>query len=178
VNQSNDLDAHASKADTANQTQGAGGGGVNVFFTQDSTGVSTIESNQREHQDLHAEQIGSLSQTQIDPMWADPDQGSNPADKYKLNQTSEQHASDPDFQDGQQYAECHTSGNCTANQKIQQNGQQQSNSCSGSNCDINNTFDTTSEGSGGQTCTANPEAETTCSDGEGTPLPPPTPPGD
>jgi len=183
VNQSSKQDAHIGKADVGTQQQGSSSGGDNVFFTQNSTGVSTIKSTQREDQDLHAEHVGSLSQTQFDPMWADPNQGSNTSDSYNLDQSSSQRASDPDTQDAQQYAECTTTGNCKADEHIQQQGQQQNNSCSGNHCDIANHFDTSDGESSQGSCTSGPPIiidegpPPTCAD-EGTPSPPPPPNGD
>ena len=175
VNQSSNQDAHIGKADTGIQTQGSPGGGENVFFDQQSTGVSTIQSNQREDQDLHAEHVTHLTQKQYGPQWMDPNQGSNTGDSYNLNQSSSQHASNPNLQDDQQFAECHTSGNCTVGEHIRQQGLTQNNSCSGSSCDIGNDIITqggeTSQGS----CTGN--SDNTCAS-ESTPDPPPPPPGD
>jgi hypothetical protein len=123
VNQSNDYDAHVGKADTATQTQGSSGGGENSFFLQDSSGVSTAKSNQREHQDLHADHVVNLTQNQFGPLWADPDQSGNPNDRWDISQDSNQHASNPNTQDDQEFAECSTDGNCTVDQRIQQQGQ-------------------------------------------------------
>ena len=65
---------------------------------------------------------GVVTQTQYGPLDFDPNQGSNLNDTYDLNQFSEQHASKPTLQDDQVYAICNTTGNCTANQRIQQRG--------------------------------------------------------
>ena len=172
VDQSNDYDAHVGKADTALQVQGSSGSGENVNLNQSSTGVSTIDSHQHEHQDLHADHVTNLTQNQYGPQWADPSQVSNPKNSYNLDQDSNQHASSPDTQDDQQYAECNTSGNCTVSEKIHQQNANQNNSCSGMNCDVNNVF-TDGEGT---SCSASMD-EGSCSS-EVTPDPPPTPPGD
>jgi hypothetical protein len=123
VNQSNDYDAHVGNADTAAQTQGSPDGGENTFFLQSSSGVSTAKSQQHEHQDLHAEHVTNLTQNQFGPVWADPDQSGNPKDRWDINQDSSQHASNPNNQDDLEFAECSTDGNCTVDQRIQQQGQ-------------------------------------------------------
>jgi hypothetical protein len=123
VNQSNDYDAHVGKAGSATQTQGSLGGGENSFFMQHSSGVSTAKSNQHEHQDLHADHVVTLHQYQFGPLWADPDQSGNPNDRWDINQGSDQHASNPNTQDDQEFAECTTTGTCTVDQRINQQGQ-------------------------------------------------------
>jgi hypothetical protein len=123
VNQSNDYDAHVGKADTATQTQGSSSGGENTFFLQTSSGVSTAKSQQHEHQDLHAEHVTNLTQNQFGPLWNDPDQSGNPNDRWDINQDSNQRASNPNTQDDLEFAECSTDGNCTVDQRIQQQGQ-------------------------------------------------------
>ena len=176
VNQSNEYDAHIGKADTGNQQQGSpGGGGLpgsgeNVFFLQDSTGPATILSNQKEDQDLHAEHVTHLTQSQYGPQWMDPVQGSNPNDSYKLSQSSSQHASNPNTQDDQQFAQCTTTGNCSVSEHIQQQNQQQNNSCSGSQCDVGNHFISGGDGSHGS-CNSQTH-DGSCASG-GTPPPPP-----
>lgn len=172
LNQSNDYDAHVGKADSADQQQGSPGGGLAVFLNQSSTGLSTIHAKQREHQDLHAEHVGSLTQTQYGPMWADPSQYSNPGNRYDIDQSSHQHASNPTFQDDRAFGQCETSGNCTIDQRIQQQGQNNTNSCSGTSCDIGLTVTTNSDGTSTSTCTGSVESEVSCT----TPPPPPPPP--
>jgi len=183
VNQSNKYDAHIGKADAGNQQQGSPGSGENTFFLQDSTGLSTIQSSQKEDQNLHSEHVASLTQSQYGPQWADPEQSSNPNDTYNINQDSSQRADTPDTQDDQQYAECTTTGNCKADEHIQQQGQQQNNSCSGVHCDVANHFITADGETSQGACTSTPitideeEFPGTCAS-EGTPSPPPPPSGD
>lgn len=180
VNQSNEYDAHIGKADTGNQQQGSPGSGVlpgsgeNVFYLQNSTGPATIQSNQREDQDLHAEHVTHLTQSQYGPQWMDPEQGSNPNDRYNLSQSSSQHASNPNTQDDQQFAQCTTTGNCTVSEHIQQQNQQQNNSCSGNHCDVGNHFTSGGDGSHGSCNSQNTDGGT-CAPSEGTPPPPPPP---
>jgi hypothetical protein len=182
LNQSNDLNAHAPNNATGSQTQGSLSGGLNGFFSQDSTGVSSIHGSQHEHQQLSPEHASAgLSQTQYGPAWYDPNQGSNPADSYNLDQHSDQHASDSAFQSDAVYANCDTTGNCDADQHINQNGNNEQNSCSGPSCHIGLIVTTNSEGSFTSTCSGLPPtitttdsvfASTTCP----TPPPPPPPP--
>jgi hypothetical protein len=180
VNQDNWYDAHIHRALNGTQQQGSpGSSGEAVYFDQDSTGLSTIQAQQTEHQDLHADQVTNLTQNQYGPQWADPDQGSNPNDRYTINQDSHQNASDPSSQNDEQYALCFTSGNCTVSETIHQGNVSQSNSCSGSSCDVgNHAFNQGGEsGQGGCTATPNIDSEfvSTCQP-EDTPNPP-FPPG-
>jgi hypothetical protein len=131
VSQSNQYDEHVGKADTASQTEGDPNGGLNVFFDQNSTGLSRIDADQSEQQNMHSEHVGSLSQTQYGPAWADPDQGSNPGDTYNVNQRSQQRGDNSPDQNNLLVAECNTSGNCTVQQTAQEQGQNTNNSCSG-----------------------------------------------
>jgi hypothetical protein len=169
VNQQNQYDAHVGKAGTAVQQQGTTQGGENVFFNQDSTGLSTVSADQNEHQNMQAENVGSLTQSQFGPMWSDPKQGTNPGDRYDIDQRSDQRASSPGAQqDDQQYGECHTSGNCTVDQKIQQQGQNFTNSCSGTDClQTQNVADGTE-----LPCNTDSEVSVPCT----SPPPPPPPP--
>ncbi|MGH2935089.1 MAG: hypothetical protein ACRDL2_11340 [Gaiellaceae bacterium] len=179
VNQSNDLQMHLHKAGSATQQQGSPGAGLAMFLNQASGGVSTIRGRQQERQEMHANQVsGALSQTQFGPMWADPSQGSNPNDRYDVDQSSGQHAdgpphgSGPANQNDQAYGQCDTSGNCTIDQRIEQQGNNQKNSCSGEACDIGLIVASDSEGSSTSTCTGGEVSEVV----RGCPSPPPPPP--
>ncbi len=168
VNQQNQYDAHVGKAVTATQQQGSTRGGESVFFSQSSSGLSTADGDQQEHQNMQADRVGSLTQSQFGPMWSDPEQFSNPNNVYDVDQRSDQHASSPAaLQDDQQYGECDTSGRCTVDQRVQQQGQSFTNSCGpATTCDSGqHVID------GTQTpCTGT--SETACS----APPPPPPPP--
>lgn len=193
LNQRNDLDGTVARTSNGSQTQGFPGGGLNAFFSQNSTGLSTVKLNQREHQDLtinggdnrdnsrdgHGKKTpppppGVVTQTQWGPMWSDPNQGSNPANLFDINQSSSQHASNGALQDDRAYGQCDTSGNCTVDQRIGQNGKSQTNSCSGASCDIGLIVTTNSDGTNTSTCTGQRNSdngdENTC------PSPPPPPP--
>jgi len=188
LNQSNDLDGTVSKTSNGTQTQGFQDGGFLGHFDQTSSGVSTARLNQREHQDLkidggdnrddHGKKTsparGVVTQKQYGPMWGGSPQGSNPNDVYDVNQSSEQLASNAASQDDRAYINCDTTGNCTADQRISQNGNTQRNSCSSPSCHIGLIVTTNSDGTSTSTCTGvqNPDggSEGTC------PFPPPPPP--
>lgn len=112
---------------------------------------------------------GVVTQTQYGPLDFDPNQGSNLNDTYDLNQFSEQHASKPTLQDDKAFAECFTTGHCAANQRISQQGQNFSNSCSGTSCNIG----TRATNGDGSTC-GGPNTEGGCD--VSFPPPPPPPP--
>ena len=98
------------------------------------------------------------------------------ADKYTLGQNSTQNATNPDAQHDNEYADCSTDGNCTANQSISQNGFNSSNTCTGTFCDINNSV--TFNGEGGHssnTCNSNLD-QGPCIPSEGSGTPPNAPP--
>jgi hypothetical protein len=178
VNQSNVYIGNVQQAASAFQQQGSPGAGEAEFFTQDSTGVSTLGGNQAESQTQRADRIGALTQNQYGPMWADPDQGSNTGDKYNLSQSSVQNATNPSIQDDNEYARCDTTGSCTANQSISQNGATSTNTCTDTSCDIGNSLTFNGEG-GHQSDTCGPDNDGSCtpSEGDGSlPPPPPFPP--
>ena len=177
VDQRDLYDADVSRATTANQQQGSSdASGENVFLNQQSSGLSTIQGHQQERQNLQADHVTNLTQSQYGPQWTDPSQGSNPNDQYELKQHSHQIASDPDNQEDEQFAECNTSGNCAVTEKIHQQNVRQTNSCSGTECDVNNhVFTQDGETSQGN-CSAGPASDS-CQTTEAPP-PPPPPPGD
>jgi len=164
VFQSNDLNASGAKTGSLNQQQGANDTGLNVYVDQRSTGVSTTQLNQNEHQSLGASQVGTLSQLQIGPMWADPNQANNPANTFTSSQSSDQNAGSNADQEDNEYGECGSSGTCKMTQKVANDKQNGTNSCVGSSCDISLTA---SSGEGGVQ---------TCSDSECFSGAPPTPP--
>jgi hypothetical protein len=179
VNQSNVYVGNVQQAATAFQQQGSSGSsGEAEFFNQSSGGgANSIGGQQSESQTQRADQIGSSTQLQYGPQWADPDQsGGGSADKYNLSQSSTQNATSPDTQDDNQYADCSTDGNCTATQSITQNGFRSTNTCGPDTfCDINNSV--TFNGEGGHssdTCnSADDQGPCIPSEGNGTPPPPP-----
>jgi Bacterial Ig-like domain (group 3) len=137
VFQSNDLNASGAKTGTLTQQQGAYSTGINAYVDQRSTGLSTTQANQNEHQSLGASQVsGTLLQTQIGPLWFDPNQASNTADTFTASQSSDQNAGPTSEQDDQEYAECGSSGICSLTQKVANDKQNATNSCVDSSCDI------------------------------------------
>jgi hypothetical protein len=178
VDQRDLYDASVTRATTANQQQGSpDASGEAVAFDQQSSGVSTIQSSQQERQAFETDTVTNVTQKQYGPQWADPSQGSNPNDTYSLLQHSHQLAPDPDIQQNEQFAECNTSGNCTVAEKLHQQDVRQTNSCSGSSCDVSNfIFGQGGESSPGS-CNGSPDPENpdsgTC---QTVPAPPPPPP--
>jgi hypothetical protein len=138
--QSNDLNASGAKTGSLTQTQGAFDNGLFGHVDQRSTGLSTSQTNQNEHQSLGASQIpaGQLSQTQIGPMFYDPNQASNPGDTMNVSQSSDQNAGGGAAQDDIEEASCEVSGGglCTVTEKVANDHQNGTNSCSDSSCDI------------------------------------------
>jgi hypothetical protein len=135
--QSNDLNASGAKTGSLTQTQGAYSTGINAYVDQRSTRLSTTQANQNEHQSLGASQVsGTLLQTQIGPVWMDPNQANNPADTFTSSQSSDQNAGPTSEQDDQEYAECESSGACHMTQKVANDRQNATNSCDDSSCDI------------------------------------------
>jgi hypothetical protein len=172
LDQSTDQEADAKKAGTAQQ-QGSPSGGIHGHFDQLSSGLSSIDGQQREQQVLkaHGKKTTSGSQTQYGPQFFGSQQRGNPANHYDIDQRSDQRASDVAFQDNRQYANCDTDGICTADQRMTQNGEEYENSCTDSSCHIGQTATSTSEGSSADTCSGVPQNEgpNPC------PIPPPPP---
>jgi hypothetical protein len=176
VNQANFYDAHVGKSASATQQQGSSSGGLAAFFSQSSSGLSTIRSRQRESQNLHAEHVASLHQTQYGPMWTDPNQGTNTADTFSIDQSSNQNASKGANQNDHEYAECETSGNCTVSESIHQGGgANQKNSCSGPSCDISLGVTTNSDGTFVDPCNGGGETNCFPNSDQSPPAPPPPP---
>jgi hypothetical protein len=157
LNQDNWYDAHVGKAATAHQQQGSHDvSGEAVAFYQMSTGLDTVQSQQTEHQDLHAENVGTLTQEQYGPQWVDPNQGTNPNDRFNANQDSHQNASSPTNQEDKQFILCDTDGTCNVSQNIHQENVSQGNSCTGTGyCDVNNTV----VNGVGNNCSAGPDSD-------------------
>jgi hypothetical protein len=175
LNQANSYSQFAAGATAGVQTEGSPVSGENGFFNQFSHGVSTIKGTQVEHQTQTSNPVpgSAVSQNQYGPLHMDPNQFDNLGNTYTLNQSSDQHQNMPGgFQDDKEFAQCFTSGTCTANESISQNGQSQTNSCGpATSCDISQGLTTTSEGTSTSTCTTSPASESTCD-----PSPPPPPP--
>ncbi len=189
LNQSNDLDGTVSKWSNGSQTQGSPTGGLNGHFDQLSTGISTAGGKQVENQNLKVDNgngglgdqtpaPGVVSQTQYGPMWRGSPQLSNPNNVYDVDQRSTEQASNATpTQDDRLYGNCDTSGNCTVNELIDQNGTTETNTCSGPTCHTGLFVTTNSDGTHTTTCNGLPSTD---SQNVGTcpfPPPPPPPPG-
>jgi hypothetical protein len=138
--QSNDLNASGSKTGSLTQAQGASGDGLFGHADQRSTGVSTTQANQSEHQSLGASQVsGTLTQTQVGPLDFDPNQASNTGDTFTVSQSSDQNAGPTAGQTDTEAASCDSSGvspGCSLTEKVSNGNGSGTNSCSGSSCDI------------------------------------------
>jgi hypothetical protein len=159
LNQLDSLTALATGAAAGSQLQGSSAGTENGTFNQSSMGVSTIQGSQIEHQTETATPVhgstSTVTQTQYGPLYLDPNQGpSNGSDTYNFNQSSDQHSNlQGVFQDDEEYGQCFTSGTCTGNQQISQNGQSSTNACGPmSSCDFGLTQTRTSLGTSSSTC--------------------------
>jgi hypothetical protein len=129
VNQSIAQDAHGAEL-TLSQTQ-------NSFVTghvfQDTSGKATNHNDQHEHQT----EVGAALQTQFGPLSCCTDQGTNPADKFHINQHAVQQASsDTADQFEEIIGQCTTTGECHAEQNAVQDGTSQHNDCRGTDCSI------------------------------------------
>jgi hypothetical protein len=138
--QASDLNASGSKIGDLTQQQGAQNNGGFGHIEQWSTGLSTGQANQNEHQSLGASQItGTLKQTQWGPFWFDPNQGSKSSDTLLVSQSSDQNAGAGAKQDDELWGACGSTGVCTVNQKVANDKQSTTNSCTStptSPCDI------------------------------------------
>jgi hypothetical protein len=181
LNQSNALQAQAPGNSSGSQQQGTPGGGLLGHFDQLSSGLSTVNGSQTEHQVLApGNPNGALNQSQYGPAWWGSTQFGNPNDTYNIASDSNQNGSKSAFQSDREYANCDTSGVCNADQTIHQNGNNQQNTCSNPSCHIGLIVISGGEGSGTTTCTGFPTdslaidaAVVTC---PRPPLPPPPPP--
>jgi hypothetical protein len=189
LNQSNQLNGTVSKSSNGTQTQGWSGGGLFGHFDQSSSGLSLVNGSQQERQILkitggrdsreyalniraddrgHHDKTppGIVTQTQYGPAWWGSSQSGNSSDTYNIDSNSAQRASNPgSFQSDKEYANCETSGICNAEQHINQNGNNQRNSCSSPSCHIGLIVIANGEGAGTTRCSS-----------EGCPSPPPPPP--
>jgi hypothetical protein len=147
VFQSDDLNASGSKTGNLTQAQGNNDTGLFNHAEQWSTGVSTAQVNQNEHQSLGASQVsGTLSQSQLGPMWNDPNQGSNTGDSFTAAQSSDQNAGPGAGQLDIEESACGSSGVCNLTEKASNDHQTLTNSCTStptSPCDIGITLNST-----------------------------------
>jgi hypothetical protein len=123
------------------QAQGSSSGGINSFVDQHDNGdngFSTFNGSQTEHQTENVDGGTIKGQTQIGPMWGDP-QGSNSDDSFNLSQNSTQTNSSSGNgptagQHDEMYISCESSGGCSGGQGMDQNDHSQSDGCSASPC--------------------------------------------
>ena len=109
VNQSFDQSQKASKFGSVTMQQSSPTGGGAVTNTQNSSGVSTYDGHQSEHQDQNSDKIATASKLQYGPFWFDPGQTGNTSDSTSNDQSSNQHQNNPvGTQDNSEYANCDT----------------------------------------------------------------------
>jgi hypothetical protein len=131
--QENRLQA-AATAGSVHQTQGSPGGGLEGFVAQLSSGLSTSVNRQIEVQLANAEG-DFVSQTQHGPATCCTTQFNNPDNIFDIVQTSTQTSSHPDaLQTNELRGSCITSGICTIDQTVIQNGAVTTNACSAAAC--------------------------------------------
>jgi hypothetical protein len=138
--QASDLNASGAKTGSLTQQQGAPSNGGFGHIEQWSTGVSTGQANQNEHQTLGSSQVsGAVTQNQYGPFWFDPNQGSNGADTLNVSQSSIQNAGPNANQYDALWGACGSTGVCSVTQKVANDKQNATNSCTStptSSCDI------------------------------------------
>jgi hypothetical protein len=172
VFQTNDLNASGSKTTNLSQQQGDPSTGIQSHVVQASTGVSTTQENQHEHQTVLSSQVTNPpSQVQYGPMWLGSPQGDNPADTFVLSQSSDQNSqpASPNQLD-ELFLNCDVigGGTCMGTQRVSNDSQHGTNTCSDSSCNLSLTASSSpGEGGGVFTCSGD------CSNGGEAPPPPP-----
>jgi hypothetical protein len=135
LNQNNKLTMRSKKIATVTQTQGSSGGGLNGHVDQSSPGLSRSFATQVERQKMNADSFAtSLTQNQFGPRWCCSSQTSNPKDVFNIRQRGVQDAGPSANQSDVGVGNCDSSGNCSVQQSIRQNGHTTTNSCSGPSC--------------------------------------------
>ena len=160
--QSSRLDADVDRADEVEISQGSLRGGIDSTQDQESGGVST--NNDRQDADQHASVRRSdsfdLDQIEDPRCCAGGHQLGSPGNTWLLVQDLTQKARvdgqlvdlDGDVdggsatQRGANYGNCTTSGTCTVQQTLSNNEETETNSCTGSSCDV--FIDCTAQGGG------------------------------
>jgi hypothetical protein len=130
VNQSVQQGEHAGNADVnLNQDSNMDG-----HVSQDTTGVAKNHNNQNEHQNAEGK---NAFVNQSGPMHCCTEQGTNPGDKFDVDQHSDQHTNATDFfQQEEMVGTCLTTGRCQVDEHANQNGTNEHNSCDSSDCSI------------------------------------------
>jgi hypothetical protein len=152
VLQVNVLHAKARGALEATQSQGSNSGGLEGTVHQVSDKPSQSFNRQVERQTLDAADIDLLIQTQIDPKRCCSHQVDNPKNVWDIDQIAVQQAGDHAFQEASAFGDCETTGKCTVDQTHIQNGEADTNSCSGNSCHIAVTCFRGGESGGEQFC--------------------------
>jgi len=102
--------------------------------SQDTTGVAMNHNNQNEHQNAEGR---NAFVSQSGPMHCCTEQGTNPGDKFDVDQHSDQHTNATDFfQQEEILGTCFTTGRCQVDEHANQNGTNEHNSCDSSDCEI------------------------------------------
>lgn len=139
LGQSIDQGASAkSPAGNITQTQGSTPGGLEGQIFQSSSGVSTNDDRQDENQTQSATTTGVLLQTQFGPVRCCLENEGNPNNSEDIVQVSTQKAGDTANQIDQVVGDCVSSGHCSIDEKVVENGNTTTNSCDadGSGCSI------------------------------------------
>jgi hypothetical protein len=102
--------------------------------SQDTLGVANNHNSQDEYQNAEGK---NASVNQSGPMHCCTKQGTNPGDKFDVDQHSDQHTNATDFfQQEEMVGTCLTTGRCQVDEHANQNGTNQHNSCDSSDCAI------------------------------------------
>jgi hypothetical protein len=143
VNQSVQQGAHAGNA-VVDLSQDSN---MDGHVSQDTTGVAKNHNNQDEHQNAEGK---NASVFQSGPMHCCTEQGTNPGDKFDVDQHSDQHTNASSFsQQEEMVGTCLTTGRCQVDEHANQNGTNQHNSCDSSDCAIGIVCDSGAGGEGG-----------------------------
>jgi hypothetical protein len=126
--------ANAPNADTGTQDQE---GNVIGTVDQDSPGVSRNLNRQSEYQTESAPMGSDVMQSQDGPLNCCTEQGTNEKDAFNIDQHSTQKAtSDAAEQTDLILGQCMTTGVCSVDQFVNQDGEHETNSCTDSTCAI------------------------------------------
>jgi hypothetical protein len=106
-------------------------------------------------------------------MWFGSPQTGNPGDRYTIGQNSDQHSSDNAEQVIRIFTNCDSDGTCIGQEDATQNGNHESNSCSGTSCHIETVCGGFETEAGG--CFTTSECDGDCGNPPPSPSPPPPP---
>ncbi|MGZ8706036.1 MAG: hypothetical protein ACXW0R_01455 [Gaiellaceae bacterium] len=133
---------HASKTLGGQQAQGSlgdpSGGGTDHRFIQNSSGVSSQDSKQDEHQTQQRNDTGAMTWEQHGPRKGTGTQDGNANSNAKQDQNAVQDSKGPGSGFGTEILtdQCHSDGNCAGTQRVDANGDKKRNSDSGQNIAI------------------------------------------